>query len=93
MIRPSGFFLFDIVIPPPSPISLATRPDMAVAKSIELLAEGESLEDATEEAVRQASKTVENIQNVYVDEYQGIVEDGRISTYRVHTKVTFLINE
>lgn len=66
---------------------------MSVAKSIEILAEGDSLEEATEEAVRQASKTVENIKNVYVDEYQGIVKNGRISTYRVHTKVTFVITE
>jgi len=66
---------------------------MSVAKSIEILAQGDTLEEATEEAVRQASKTVDNIKNVYVDDYRGIVEDGEIQAYRVHTKVTFVISE
>jgi hypothetical protein len=66
---------------------------MSVAKSIEILAQGDTLEEATEAAVREASKTVSNIKNVYVDDYQAIVEDGTIQTYRVHTKVTFVIRE
>ena len=66
---------------------------MSVAKSIEILAQGDTLEDATEAAVREASKTVSNIKNVYVDAYQAIVEDGEIQTYRVHTKVTYVIRE
>jgi hypothetical protein len=66
---------------------------MSVAKSIEILAQGDTLEDATEAAVREAAKTVSNIKNVYVDAYQAIVEDGKIQTYRVHTKVTFVIRD
>jgi flavin-binding protein dodecin len=66
---------------------------MSVAKSIEIHAQGDTLEDATEAAVHEASKTVSNIKNVYVDAYQAIVEDGEIQTYRVHTKVTFVIRE
>lgn len=64
---------------------------MSVAKTIEILAEGDTLEDATEEAVRQASKTVDNIKNVYVDDYRAVVENNRITAYRVHTKVTFVL--
>lgn len=64
---------------------------MSVAKTIELIAEGESIEDATEEAVREASKTVQNIQNVYVDDYRAVVEDGEVQAYRVHAKVTFVL--
>jgi hypothetical protein len=66
---------------------------MSVAKSIEILAQGDTLEDATEEVLRQASKTVDNIKNIYVDDYRAIVEDGEIQTYRVHSKVTFVIGE
>lgn len=62
---------------------------MSVAKSIELLAEGDTLEDATEAAVEEASKTISNIQNVYVDNYRAVVEDGRIQAYRIHAKITF----
>ena len=66
---------------------------MSVAKSIEILAQGDTLEDATEAAVREASKTVSDIKNVYVDDYRAIVENGEIQTYRVHTKITFVIKE
>ncbi len=63
----------------------------SVAKSIELLAEGDTLEDATEAAVEEASETIANIQNVYVDNYRAVVEDGRIEAYRVHAKITFVL--
>jgi flavin-binding protein dodecin len=64
---------------------------MSVAKTIEILAEGDTLEDATEEALREASTSVNQIKNIYVDDYRAIVEDNEISTYRVHAKVTFLV--
>lgn len=64
---------------------------MSVAKSIEILAQGDTLEDATEEAVREASTSVKNVENVYVDDYRAIVEDGEIVAYRIHAKVTFVL--
>ncbi len=64
---------------------------MSVAKTIEILAQGDTLEAATEEAVREASKSVDEIQNVYVDDYRAVVEGGEIQTYRVHAKVTFVV--
>lgn len=66
---------------------------MSVAKVIEILAEGDSLEEATEEAVAQASKTVSDIKNVYVDDYRAVVDDGEIQTYRVNAKVTFVVRD
>lgn len=63
----------------------------SVAKSIELLAEGDTLEDATEAAVEEASKTIANIKNVYVDNYRAVVEDGEVQAYRVHAKITFVL--
>jgi len=66
---------------------------MSVAKSIEILAQGNTLEDATEEVLREASKSVDNIKNIYVDDYRAIVENGEIQAYRVHSKVTFVIHE
>lgn len=64
---------------------------MSVAKSIEILAEGETLEDATEEALREASKSVNQVKNIYVDDYRAIVEGGEIQAYRIHAKVTFVV--
>jgi flavin-binding protein dodecin len=66
---------------------------MSVAKSLELLAEGDTLEDATEAAVEEASKTIANIQSVYVDNYRAVIEDGRIQAYRVHAKITFVLQD
>jgi flavin-binding protein dodecin len=64
---------------------------MSVAKSIELLAEGDTLEGATEEALREASKSVNQVKNIYVDDYRAIVEGGEIQAYRIHAKVTFVV--
>ncbi len=64
---------------------------MSVAKSIELLAEGDTLEAATEEALREASKSVNQVKNIYVDDYRAIVEGGEIQAYRIHAKVTFVV--
>jgi len=66
---------------------------MALAKVIEVLAEGSSIEDAVEDAVRQASKTVRRIQNVYVKDWEAIVEDDQVSKYRITAKVTFILEE
>lgn len=64
---------------------------MSVAKTIELIAQGDTLEDATEEAVREAKKTVDNLESVYVDNYRVVLDDGEIQGYRVHAKITFVL--
>lgn len=66
---------------------------MSVAKVIEILAEGESLESAVESAVAEASKSIKNIKHVYVKDFQAHVENNRISHYRVNTKVTFVVDD
>jgi len=68
------------------------RNKVAVVKVIEVLAQSErSWEAAVQEAIDVASKTVRNIQSVYVKEFQAIVEDNRIVNYRVNTKISFLV--
>jgi len=63
---------------------------MTVAKVIEVLAQSEeSWEDAVEQALAEASKTVRNIKSIYVKDFQAIVEDGEIKAYRVNTKISF----
>lgn len=66
---------------------------MSVAKVIEILAEGDSIEAAVESAVEEASKSIQNIRHVYVKDFQGLVEDNRVVRYRVNTKVTFVVGE
>lgn len=64
---------------------------MSLAKVIEVIAEGETIEEALESAVELAAKTVEEIKSVYAENIQAIVEDNRVVRYRVNAKITFVV--
>ena len=65
---------------------------MAVVKVIELLSESANgWEAATQEAVSEAAKTIDNIQSVYIDNMQAIVENDKIVNYRLNVKVSFIV--
>ena len=64
---------------------------MSIAKVIEVLAEGDSIEAAVESAVSEASETVRNIKHVYVSEIQALVDGNQVQKYRVNAKVTFVV--
>ena len=65
---------------------------MSVVKVIELMADStKNWEDATQVAVTEASKTVDNIKSVYVKNLQAIVDDKNIVKYRVNVKVSFKV--
>ncbi len=66
---------------------------MSVAKVIEILAEGSSIEDATESALKEASKSVQDIKHIYIKEFQALVENNQIVRYRLNAKVTFVVNK
>jgi flavin-binding protein dodecin len=64
----------------------------AIVKVIEILAEStDGWEAATKVAVAEASKTVRNIQNVYIVSFKAIVEGNQIVRYRVDAKITFIV--
>ncbi|HHG84525.1 MAG TPA: dodecin domain-containing protein [Bacteroidetes bacterium] len=66
---------------------------MAIMKVIEILANSEnSWEDAAQNAVTQASKSIKNIKSLYVQNFNAVVEDGKIVEYRVNAKITFKVN-
>ena len=63
---------------------------MAILKVIEVLSNSDnSWEDATNKAVKEASKTVKNIRSVYVQDQSAVVKDGEVDEYRVNVKITF----
>ncbi len=64
---------------------------MSIAKVIEVLAEGDSIEAAVDDAVAEASKTVKNIRSAYVNDIQAIVRDGKVVKYRVNVKLSFIL--
>jgi flavin-binding protein dodecin len=64
---------------------------MSIAKVVEVLAEGESIEAAIQAAVTEAAETVRGIKHVYVEGVQAIVEDNEVLKYRVNAKLTFIV--
>ena len=67
---------------------------MSVLKVIELLGNSTvSWEDAAQNVVNEASKTVKNIKSIYIQDMQAVVTNNQITEYRVNAKVTFGIME
>ncbi|HKK93504.1 MAG TPA: dodecin family protein [Longimicrobiales bacterium] len=64
---------------------------MSVAKVIEVMGEGSSIENAVDHAVSGAGESVRNIQNVWVQDIKAVVENGKVAKYRVNTKITFVV--
>jgi flavin-binding protein dodecin len=63
---------------------------MAVLKVIEVLASSEkSWEDATQSAVKIASKTVKGIRSVYIQDMSALIKANKIIEYRINAKISF----
>jgi dodecin len=63
---------------------------MAVLKVIEVLANSsQSWEDATRNAIKEASKSVKNIRSAYINEQTCVIDDNNITQFRVNVKITF----
>jgi hypothetical protein len=63
---------------------------MSVIKVVELLANSKkSWEDAAQNAVTHAAKTIKNIKSVYVQEQTAVVTGENIKEYRVNVKISF----
>jgi flavin-binding protein dodecin len=66
---------------------------MSILKVIEVLAESpKSWEDAAQQAVNHAGKTVRNIKSIYVKEMEASVENGKISKFRINAKISFMLD-
>jgi dodecin len=67
---------------------------MSMLKVIEVLAESDrSFEDAAQNAVNHAAKSVRNIKSIYIKEMTAAVEGDRITSYRINGKITFLLDD
>ena len=66
--------------------------DMTMLKVIEVLTESDkSWEDAAQNAIREAGKTVRNIKSIYIKDFEATVEGDRIVNYRVNAKISFML--
>lgn len=64
---------------------------MSVAKVIEIICEGETIEKALEAGVAEAHKTLKHIRQIDVKWVHAHVEHGKIISYRVNAKLSFVV--
>lgn len=62
-------------------------------KVIEILAESDkSWEDAAQQAVARAAKTLHGIKSIYIKDFEAKVDSGKIVKYRINASITFLLD-
>lgn len=67
---------------------------MSVAKVTEISSTStKSFEDAIQEGLTRASKTIRNIRSAWIKEQQVRFENGKLSEYQVNMMVTFVLDE
>jgi dodecin len=67
---------------------------MSVAKVTEITAESpKSFEDALQSGIARAAKTIEQIKGAWVNEQSVVIENGKITAYRVNLKLTFVLKD
>jgi flavin-binding protein dodecin len=65
---------------------------MTMLKVLEVLAQSDkSWEDAAQNAVNEAAKSVRGIKSIYIKELEANVEDGKINQYRINAKISFTL--
>ncbi len=65
---------------------------MSVARVTEITSESKkSFDDAMAKGIARASKTLKNVRGAYIQDQKLVVEKGKITSYRVVMKVTFVL--
>ncbi len=66
---------------------------MAIVKVIEVIASSEKgFDDAVQQAVKETSRTIRNIDSVWVKDMKVHVKNGEITSYGVICKVSFRVS-
>lgn len=66
---------------------------MPVIKVLELMSSSEkSWEDAAEQAVAEAGRTVKNIRSIYIQDHSAVVKNNKLAEYRINAKVSFEVS-
>ncbi len=65
---------------------------MSVARVTEITSSSKkSFQDAIEQGIERATKTLKNVEGAWIQDQKIIVENGKIVSYRVNMKVTFIL--
>ncbi len=66
---------------------------MKLVKVIEIISVSEKgIEDAVHRAVAEVSKTVRNVDSVYIKEIKAHVQDGKVTTFGVNCQISFRVD-
>jgi len=67
---------------------------MSVARVTEISASStESFEDAVRVGIERANKKLENVKGAWIKDFKVVVDNGVVTEYRVHMKVTFVLRD
>jgi len=67
---------------------------MSVARVTEIISSSaKSFDDAVENGVERAAKTLKNVKSAWVQDQNVVVDGGKITEYRVVLKVTFILED
>lgn len=65
---------------------------MSVAKITEVSSSSKkSFDDAIEDGIKRANKTLKNIKSAWVTDQEVSIDDGKITEYKVRMKITFVL--
>ncbi|HEV8080225.1 MAG TPA: dodecin family protein [Chitinophagaceae bacterium] len=65
---------------------------MSIVKVIEVIASSEKgIDDAVRNAVEEVSKTIKNIDSVYVKDIKAHVKDGKVTTFGAVCQISFRV--
>ena len=67
---------------------------MSIAKITEISSSSpKSFEDAVQQGIARASKTLHGIEGAWIKEQKVIVRNNKVTEYRVDMKVTFILKD
>ena len=67
---------------------------MAVARVTEVIGSSDkSWDDAVQEALDRANKTIRGLTGIEVTKMNARIEDGKITEYRSHVRITFILED
>ncbi|NGX59682.1 MAG: hypothetical protein KR126chlam3_00838 [Chlamydiae bacterium] len=64
---------------------------MSVAKVLEIICEGRTIEEAINAGLKEVSKTVSNIKHVDIDHIHAHVKENQVTSFRVIAKISFVV--
>ena len=67
---------------------------MSVAKVTEIIASSpKGFDHAVQVGIERANKTLANVRAAWIKDHEVVIENGKITEYRVTLKVTFVLND